>query len=96
MSFLGIGKYDSLFKLLDTHFVLFPYIHHLVMVVYTIMGMAISLSLDPDIQYKVKMAKMEPRICGRMPDINNTQQLFTPSARNTFPSWEEYYHKCGG
>ncbi|WP_253820467.1 hypothetical protein [Vibrio pectenicida] len=66
------------------------------MVVYTIMEMAVSLYLDPDIQYKVKIAKMGLRIRGCMPDISNTQQLFTPSARNTFPSWAEYYHKCGG
>jgi hypothetical protein len=73
MNFLGIGKYDSLLKLLDAYIVLFPYINRSVLVVYASMGVVVSLYLDPDTQYKVKIAKVVCWSCVRMPDTSDTQ-----------------------
>lgn len=72
MSFLGIGKYDSLFKLLDTHFVLFPYLDRPVLVDRAIMAMGVSLCIDSDTQYKVKIAKMVCWITHCLLNTHNT------------------------
>ena len=73
MNFLGIGKYDSLLKLLDAYLVLIPYINRSVLVVHAIMGVVVSLFIGLDTQYKVKIAKVVCWSCVRMPDTSDTQ-----------------------